>query len=138
MIKLKGKKLILTLFVFIITIMLYAFMNKTYAVTSGIGKINVTDTRTTSVSVSNTTLTYEVKHRLFDTDPSNRMQIWKLISQDETQSNTNILKNLYCIRAGLGFANQTGAEVLHSQAVNYNRGYEMVLGRKEYKRNISR
>ena len=94
----KTKKLIVTFLVFIATIMLYAFINETYAVTAGIGKVNVTPERKATMPIDGSQKSeYTVKHQLFHGDSSNQINVWKLVSKDEAQVSTNKLKDLYFI-----------------------------------------
>ena len=131
----KTKKLIVTLLIFVATIMLFTLANQTYAATAGIGKVNITAERTVNMPIKivqpelltaqSSIQTYKVKHQLFKTTSDKIMNVWKLIGKDEKQSSTDELKDLYCIRAGLGFGNTTGGAEYHPEDVDYTVGYEL-------------
>ena len=111
----RKRKLIVGILVFILMIIVFALLNTTSA--ASLGKLTITKERKVGAA------TY--KHQLYSTQ-SNTRNVWKIVrSNNNTMitdpNNPLYLKDLYCLRAGLGFV--TDAVTPEGKVVEYNQSF---------------
>ncbi len=107
----KKKKLIVGILIFMAMMVACIFLNTSNA--QGIGELSITRKRVEKG------ITY--KHQLYYDEP-NTKNIWKLVKYNEGGTTEN-LKDLYCLRAGLGFTEEDSDNPqsnIEDRVVDYN------------------
>lgn len=127
----KTKKLIVGILLFVATIFCFAFMSNVNAA-SGLGYLRITRERSgvetyepirPNVQKGPYDVTY--KHQLYS-EEQNTKNVWKIVTSDEKGNipQKQEIKDLYCLRAGLGFTNNEGSAD-NSAPVLYDLAYSI-------------
>lgn len=132
----KTRKLIVATLLFMLVTVLFAFTNKTEAASSsGLGNLRIIKERmgieTYEPEFKQVQGPYEVtyKHQLNTGNDDRTINVWKIVSANE--NTTEKLPDLYCLRAGLGFATEGNVDnpeniVNYDLAFNLPEDYEKV------------
>lgn len=133
----KTRKLIVGILTFVFLIITFAFLNTSKAAISNLGYVKITRDRTATVKYTANNPTtgqpaereYTAKYaHQFGENRAGTKNVWKLVTCTEngTVTDANYVKNLYCLRAGLGFTTETGGPNYNPDPVLYNIEYNMI------------
>ncbi|MCI8518863.1 MAG: hypothetical protein HFJ51_01750, partial [Clostridia bacterium] len=116
----RKRKLIVGILVFTLTLIAFALLNTANA--ASLGKLTITKSR----NIGNVTY----KHQLYGSS-ENPKNIWKIARSKNNvtvtdKSDPDYLKDVYCLRAGLGFVSD--ATTVEGATVEYN--YSIPLSKK--------
>lgn len=128
----KTKKLIVSVLLFMLVTVLFAFGTETDAASSsGLGNLRITKERIgvenykpdiPSSETSNPPYTVTYKHQLHSDNADRTKNVWKIVSANT--DTTEKLPDLYCLRAGLGFTTE-GPVDNEINAINYDLAYDL-------------
>ncbi len=133
----KTRKLITGTLTFVFLIIIFAFLNTSKAAISNLGYVKITRDRTATVKYTAKNPTtgetaereYTAKYaHQFGENRTGTKNVWKLVTCTEngTVTEANYVKDLYCLRAGLGFTTETGGPNYNPDPVLYNIEYNMI------------
>ena len=115
----KLTRIIKILVMFLIMLLIIAFFDVVEAATS-IGYVTITKIRKEQGTLG--PMTY--MHQLYKGQTSRTKNIWNLVTCTAEGLETDEVKDLYCLRAGLGFTTEDLSSS-GNKVVNYNVSYEM-------------
>ena len=107
----KTKKLFITLLIFAFILMIFSFVSNVEA--QSLGNL------TTIKERKEGEITY--RHQLYGANPDQVKNVWNLVTCNPDGTPTDLIPDIYCLRAGLGF---TSIDLDH-KAVEYTTSYEM-------------
>lgn len=132
----KTRKLIVGILVFLTMVLSYAFLNTSEAVTTESMYVKIRRQREATVEWIAKNGTNVVEHSYkanysYQLHPnnSNTKNVWKLYTTTGANgtTDTKAAPNLYCLRAGLGFINNSGAvDSEDAPAVEYTQALDMI------------
>ncbi len=131
----KMRKLITFSLILVAIIFVGMFTNNVKAVETGPGYLTIIKERTVDFETADVTY----KHQLYRDNHGETENIWNIVTCSEQGMITDSIPDLYCLRAGLGFAQQNqeetpvepGVPKSPFQSVNYTRSFDMATEREE-------